>query len=62
MGENIHYQFNYSPESSRKKYQINPRGIEEIIKLGAEINQIETKNIYKVSTKLGAVALRKSTR
>jgi hypothetical protein len=34
---------------------------QEIIKLGAEINQIETKELYKESTKPGAGSLRKST-
>ena len=35
---------------------------QEIIKLGAEINQIETKELYKESTKQRAGSLRKSTR
>ena len=35
---------------------------QEIIKLGAEINRIETKELYKESTKPGAGSLRKSTR
>ena len=34
----------------------------EIIKLRAEINQIETKQLYKESTNPGADSLRKSTR
>jgi hypothetical protein len=34
---------------------------QEIIKLRAEINQIETKELYKESTKTGAGSLRKST-
>jgi hypothetical protein len=33
---------------------------QEIIKLRVEINQVETKELYKVSTKLGAGSLRKS--
>ena len=35
---------------------------QEIIKLRAEINQVETKELYKESTKLGAGSLGKSTR
>jgi hypothetical protein len=35
---------------------------QEIIKLKAEINQIEAKYLYKESTKTGAGSLRKSTR
>ena len=36
---------------------------QEIMKLSAEINQVETKNIlYKESTKAGAASLRKATR
>jgi hypothetical protein len=36
---------------------------QEIIKLGAKkINQIETKELYKESTKPGAGSLRRSTR
>jgi hypothetical protein len=42
-----------SPKMSRQQ---------EIIKLRAEINQIETKEQYKESTKPGAGSLRKSTR
>jgi hypothetical protein len=34
----------------------------EIIELRAEINQVETKELYKESTKPGAGSLRKSTR
>jgi hypothetical protein len=35
---------------------------QEIIKLRPEINQVETKELYKESTKQGAGSLRKSTR
>ena len=35
---------------------------QEIIKLRVEINQIETNELYKESTKPGAGSLRKSTR
>ena len=35
---------------------------QEIIKLRAEINQVETKRTYKESTKPGSGSLRKSTR
>jgi hypothetical protein len=44
-----------SPKRSRSQ---------EIIKLSAEINQVETKELYKKkkSNKLGACSLRKSTR
>jgi hypothetical protein len=42
-----------SPERSRWQ---------EIIKLRAEINQIETKELWKESTKPGAASLIKSTR
>jgi hypothetical protein len=35
---------------------------QEIIKLRAEINQVEKKELYKESTKPGAGSLRKSTR
>jgi len=35
---------------------------QEIIKQRAEINEVKTKRIYKESTKLGASALKKSTR
>ena len=34
---------------------------QEIIKLRTEINQVETKELYKESTKPGAGCLRKST-
>jgi hypothetical protein len=42
-----------SPKRSRQQ---------EIIKLGAEINRIETKELYKESTKPGAGSFGKSTR
>jgi hypothetical protein len=42
-----------SPKRSRQQ---------EIIKLRPEINQVETKELFKESTKLGAGSLRKSTR
>ena len=35
---------------------------QETIKLRTEINQVETKELYKESTKPGAGSLRKSTR
>ena len=35
---------------------------QEIIKLRAEINQVDTKELYKESAKTGAGSLRKSTR
>ena len=35
---------------------------QEIIKLRAEINQVETKELYKEPTKLGTGSLRKSAR
>jgi hypothetical protein len=35
---------------------------QEIIKLSAEINQVETKELFKESNKPGAGSLRKSTR
>ena len=41
-----------SPKRSRRQ---------ETIKLRAEINQVETKELYKESTKPGAGSLRKST-
>ena len=38
------------------------RRLQEIIKLRAEINQVETKELFKESTKPGAGYLGKSTR
>ena len=47
----------------KKEANIPMRKIwQEIIKLRAKINQVETKQLYKVSTKPGAGSSRKSTR
>jgi hypothetical protein len=44
-GVSIHYQISSTPESSRTKEANTPKrsGWQETIKLGAEVNQVETK-------------------
>ena len=42
-GESIHYQPNSTPESSTTKIRKYTQEEQEIIKLRAEINQVETK-------------------
>jgi hypothetical protein len=52
-GESIHYQLNSTPESSgtkRSKYKRSrPQG--KKVKLGAEINQVDTKRTIKRTNK-----------
>ena len=62
-GEISYQKLNSTPESSRTKIKVTPKSRQqEIIKLRAEINKVETNKKYKASVKQRIGSLRKSVR